>query len=306
MVPYNQKHTVLGRPPRERLSIEGTIQLMLHLAVDTEQLIAIAEQLMPLPEAVTRLNELLTTESPDLRLVEDIVGRDPALAAVVMQSANSAMYARQRNASTVRDAVLRIGTTGLMGVAMRMATSSEMQAKLPLYGMATGELFDHAVRSSLAAEAMRRHAPAKVPAPSTVAALLHDTGKIVLSRLVGTRFAELVADLASNDDHAVWQLEHEVFGADHASVSLHLGRHWRLPVAIVDGMVNHHQPANGTAVAHAVHVANAIASATSDDAYRFPASVEASLATLMIDSSDFPALVAHTLVLLEQSSLVAA
>jgi HD-like signal output (HDOD) protein len=279
---------------------------MLQLAVDTEQLIAIAEQLTPLPVSVTRLNELLATDAPDLRTVEDIVGHDPALAALVLKSANSAMYARQRSASTVRDAVLRIGTTGLLGVAMRMATSSELQTEMPLYGMGSGQLFEHAVRSSLAAEAMRRHAPAKVPAPATVAALLHDTGKLVLSRLVGARWAELVADLASSDEQTVWQLEHEVFGADHATVSLHLGRHWRLPVAIVDGMVNHHRPAQGTSVAHVVHVANAIASATEIEGYACPASVRASLETLGIDPDDFAALVAHTSVLVEQSTLVAA
>ena len=123
---------------------------------------------------------------------------------------------------------------------------------------------------------------------------------------MGTRFAELVADLASGEDRAVWQLEHEVFGADHASVAVHLGRHWRLPVAIVDGMVNHHQPANGTSVAHVVHVANAIASATFTGDYACPPTVAASLAVLTIDAGDFPALVAHTVVLVEQSALVAA
>lgn len=278
---------------------------MLELVVDPTQLAAIAEELTPLPAAVLRLNELVFSEAPSVREIEDVVAFDPALAAAVLQGANSAMYARQRSASTVRDAILRIGTTGLAGVAMRMATADEMRADLPMYGMASGALLDHAVRSATAAEALRRHVPAKVPAPATVAALLHDTGKLVLSRFVGNRFAALVADLATEDDHELWLLEREVFGADHATVAVHLGRHWRLPPAIVDGMVNHHEPANGTAVAHTVHVANAIAAATVGRTCGSAASVRESLDQLTIEPTAFAQLCAQTVEMLDLNPLAA-
>lgn len=235
---------------------------MLDVVVDPEQLQQVAESLAPIPAAVMRLNELMLTSSPSVKEVEDVVSFDPALAATVLQSANSAMYARQRAASTVRDAVLRIGTTGLVGVAMRMATASAMRTELSAYGMGPGELLDHSIRSTSAAEALRRHAPARVPAPTTVAALLHDTGKLLLNEIVGDRFAALVADLASGSEHEIWQIERDVFGIDHAAASVHLARHWKLPPAIVDGMVHHHRPAEGTAVAHAVHVSNVMALTT--------------------------------------------
>lgn len=235
---------------------------MLDVVLDPEQLQQVAESLAPIPAAVMRLNELMLTSSPSVKEVEDVVSFDPALTAAVLQTANSVMYARQRAASTVRDAVLRIGTTGLVGVAMRMATASAMRTELPAYGMGPGELLDHSIRSTSAAEALRRHAPARVPAPTTVSALLHDTGKLLLNELVGDRFAALLADLASCSEHELWQLERDAFGIDHAAASVHLARHWKLPPAIVDGMVHHHRPSEGTAVAHAVHVANVLASAS--------------------------------------------
>jgi HD-like signal output (HDOD) protein len=274
---------------------------MLDVVVDTERLTLIAEQLTPLPEAVARLNELTAVASPNLRTIEDVVARDPVLAAAVLHAANSAMYARQRSASTINDAILRIGLTGLVGVSMRIATASSMRGDLPLYGMQAGQLFDHAVRSSIAAETLRRHAPGKVPAPATVAALLHDTGKIVLNRLVGDRFAELVSELAAGGDSSQWQIEREIFGADHAAVAVHLGRHWRLPLAIVDGMVNHHQPENGTAVAHAVNVADAMVATTLGEDLADDASVRASLAHLAIEFSDFDMLCERALELFDQN-----
>ena len=140
-----------------------------------------------------------------------------------------------------------------------VTTASAMRTELRAYGMGQGELLDHAIRTTSAAEALRRHAPARVPAAATVSALLHDTGKLVLNELVGDRFASLVADLATCSDHEMWQIERDVFGTDHAAASVHLARYWKLPAAVADGMVHHHRPVDGTAVAHAVHVANVMA-----------------------------------------------
>lgn len=277
---------------------------MLDLVVEPGQLQQIAETLAPIPAAVMRLNELMLTSSPSVREVEEVVSFDPALAATVLQSANSAMYARQRAASTVRDAILRIGTTGLIGVAMRMATSSAMRTDLSAYGMAPGQLLDHAIRSTAAAEALRRHAPARVPAPATVSALLHDTGKLVLNELVGDRFASLVADLAGCSDHEVWRIEREVFGIDHAAASVHLARHWKLPPAIVDGMVNHHTPTKGTAVAYTVHVANVMALLTMGVGPVDLDLLKISLDAIGVEYADLDVLVEQGIEIYESSSVV--
>jgi HD-like signal output (HDOD) protein len=277
---------------------------MLELAFDTAQLQAVAESLTPIPAAVMRLNELMLTSAPSVREVEEVVSFDAALAATVLQSANSAMYARQRPASTVRDAILRIGTTGLVGVAMRMATSGAMRADLPAYGLPPGELLDHSARAAAAAEALRRHAPARVPAPATVAALLHDTGKLVLNELVGDRFASLVSDLAAGSERRVWQIEQEVFGTDHAAVAVHLGRHWRLPAAIVDGMVHHHEPSQGTAVAHAVYLADVLARATLGTEPDDVETLKSSLDALSIEFSDLDDLATQTFEIYESSVAV--
>ena len=274
---------------------------MLDLVVEPAQLQAVAESLTPIPAAVMRLNELMLTRDPSVRDVENVVSFDPALAATVMQSANSAMYARQRPASTVRDAILRIGTTGLVSVAMRMGTASTMRVDLPAYNLRSGELLDHSVRAAAAAEALRRHAPARVPAPATVAALLHDTGKLVLNELVGERFAALVANLADGADRQLWQIEQEVFGTDHASAAVHLGRHWKLPPAVVDGMVHHHEPAQGTTVAHAVHLANVLAAATVGRAPTDLETLSLSLDVLGIELVDLDRLQSHTVELYEAS-----
>lgn len=94
--------------------------------------------------------------------------------------------------------------------------------------------------SAVAGEVLRSSYPAKVPPITPTVALLHDIGKFVISKAVGTRAVELVSVLAANDGRPMYEIESEVFGLHHGQAGRHVINRWRLPTSFLEGIVNHH------------------------------------------------------------------
>jgi HD-like signal output (HDOD) protein len=142
---------------------------------------------------------------------------------------------------------------------MRAALATAFDSSVPLYSLGRGQMFDHAVKAAVSAEALRSVAPAKIPAAALTAALLHDAGKLLLDEVFGRRSTELVGVLADREGTLLIEAETDVFGTNHARAATYLVRHWKLPMTVLDGMVNHHDPLQGDRTAHAVFVADAMA-----------------------------------------------
>jgi hypothetical protein len=98
-------------------------------------------------------------------------------------------------------------------------------------------------------------------AQAFAAGLLHDLGKVVLV----TNFDDLygrVHSLARNQPVALWDIEKEMFGANHGEIGGCLLGMWNMPSSIVEAAALHHEPPLGehehlTPLA-AVHIANVL------------------------------------------------
>jgi HD-like signal output (HDOD) protein len=228
------------------------------LATD-EVLTEAAASLAPLPASATRLTAMLAADDVEIREVVEIVTYDPGLTAALLRAANSVLFGGRRPTATVRDAVMRLGFGNVVSVSMRAALATAFDTTVPLYALGRGEIFDHAVKAAVSAEALRTVAPNQVPAAALTAALLHDAGKLLLDEVFGHRSVELVGVLANRDGTLLVDAETDVFGTNHARAATYLVRHWKLPMSVLDGMVNHHDPQRGDRTAHAVFVADAMA-----------------------------------------------
>src|SRR5207302_5294794 len=96
---------------------------------------------------------------------------------------------------------------------------------------------------------------------ASVAGLLHDVGKTVLSSVVPEATAEAVS-VARSRHIPVWQAEVQVIGFHHGNVGAALLRAWGLPDIVADAVAFHHEP-DGTRnqLAKVVSLADAAAHA---------------------------------------------
>lgn len=229
--------------------------------IDLEALIQTSYELEPLPASISRLASLVAQENSDMNDIERIVSHDPALTGRVLRAANSAANAAGTTINTARAAVMRIGVGGVLSLALGARVGRRLQREVPEYGLQPGQLWRHAVASSLAIEVLGGACRSRLAPETATAALLHDIGKSVLCQALTPALVELLQQ-AHQEGRALRDAESEILGVHHGEVGGLIAQHWRLPDGIVLGITHHHTPELvDHPVPYAVQIADAVAKA---------------------------------------------
>jgi putative nucleotidyltransferase with HDIG domain len=218
------------------------------------------EQLEPMPVTAQRLVALMQGEDVSLVKMAELVEFDQAIAASVLRLARSWAHAGSRPPETVRDAVVRVGTVALLNLVLgeylvRLRTAA------PLYDLSEDDLWAHAAAAQLAVRALMQECPsANLPTIATTAALLHDIGKLVMSRCLNASVDTIVRH--AREQHVMFvDAEQQLFGVNHAAVGAAIAVEWQFPEVVIDAIARHHDAHLGasTPVLDAVVIANMVA-----------------------------------------------
>ena len=224
-----------------------------------EALVRGIERLDPLPATAQRLLSVINGEDFAPASIAEMIEFDPAITAAVLRLASTIRYAGHTTPS-VREAVLRLGTVALLDLILEGYLQS-LRASAPLYDLSEQDLWLHGAASQLAVRALAAERPAAgIPSIAETAALLHDIGKLIVSRYLKADVKELVSHARTRGITFV-EAEREVLGVDHAEVGAAMAEHWRFPPLITDAIRRHHSPpfTDPTPVLDAVVVANVVA-----------------------------------------------
>jgi HD-like signal output (HDOD) protein len=247
-------------------------------------------ELQPLPMSVTRLAGLVADPATDIAEIAQVIAFDQVLTASLIRAANSPVHGARSPVTTVRDAVVRVGTGTVLAVAMSASVGQRMSRPLPQFGLAEGDLWSHSVAAALAAELLPRHAGVRVPPETVTAALLHDLGKLVIARIATPESIALMGRVHDQLKARV-AAERQVLHTDHAFLGGEVAAAWNLPASIVRGVAHHHHlPSTMNTLPCAVYVADEVAKAVGaglegDNAD--PDSFRYALSQLSMRSSDF-------------------
>jgi HD-like signal output (HDOD) protein len=150
-------------------------------------------ELPSLPDIALRIQSAVNNPAVGVAEVAQIVRLDPALAARLIQVANSPMYRRISPATTIRDAVLRLGLQATRNLAVSFALGRLFRGKSPITQRGMRELYAHSVRVSALSYVMAKTVGGFEPERALLAGLLHDIGVIPI-----LTYAEDHPDLASS------------------------------------------------------------------------------------------------------------
>jgi putative nucleotidyltransferase with HDIG domain len=224
------------------------------------ELIGRIERLDPMPMTAHRLMRVLQDDDAGPARIAGLVEFDPAMASAVLRLANSGAYGGSVRIANLREAVARLGTAKMVDMVLGDSLQ-RLKTNVPMYGLGEDELWLHSVAASLAVRAIQQERrSAGIPEAASVAALLHDIGKLVMARFLK---ADVQAILARSAEQGITfvRAERELLGCDHAEVGGALGRHWGLPDEMIDAIEHHHDTptAPPTPLRDAVVVANIVA-----------------------------------------------
>ena len=83
-----------------------------------EELLRSAQKLPPLPETAVKLGEVTQDRYATTEDLEEVIKYDQVVTASVLRVANSSLYATARPVGSLKEAVLRLGSTMLFRIAM--------------------------------------------------------------------------------------------------------------------------------------------------------------------------------------------
>jgi putative nucleotidyltransferase with HDIG domain len=221
-----------------------------------DQILDGIQHLDPLPTTARRLTTMVGSEKANIQEIAQIVEYDAAIAANVLRVANSAAYAGRYPVERIREAVIRLGTANLLTIAME-GYLKLFKASAPLYDLTEDDLYLHSAAATLMIKAMTAECRNPIPPAATIAALLHDIGKLIMVRYMKADLSALLA-LCKEKGITFVDAERQILGCDHAEVGAAMARKWDFPQDIVLAIEQHHQvfPGGNGLVLDAVMLAN--------------------------------------------------
>jgi HD-like signal output (HDOD) protein/CheY-like chemotaxis protein len=210
--------------------------------------------------------------------IGELISRDPAISAKVLQMANSATFGLQLQVVQPAEAVAYIGLEATRALVLLAHTFSSFD-QLHLVGFSGETLWRHSLHTGQLARRIARleNAGLELTELGFASGLLHDIGKLLLAANLTEPYGQAVA-LARAQRCSLWEAENRVFGTCHSEVGACLLGMWGLPLPIIEAVALHHHPVRS--MAHefspltAVHVADVLEHETSRSPDKATLSVE--------------------------------
>lgn len=228
------------------------------------EVICAIEHLPTIPQIYCELVDALARRETSLADMADIIGRDAAMTAKVLQLANSAFFGLRGEVTSILEAITFVGVETVRYLVLMVGICQQFELKQFPPGFAEN-IWSHSVQTANFSRmiAQAEGASLVVTEQAFVAGLLHDIGKLVFAENLARNYRE-VLDFAKLHGQPSWEIERQILKATHAEVGAYLLDLWGLPEAVTKAIGGHHQPiADGEHITPLaiVHVANHFAHA---------------------------------------------
>jgi len=194
-----------------------------------------------MPVAASKAVALLSDPEMEIRDLVDAIEYDQGLTSNVLRLANSAYFAGPHTIGSLRDAIVRLGTSRIFQLVITSAIVPLARQQVKGYDLPAGKLLEHSIAVAIGAEELAAKLGRTTPPFTFTAGLLHDLGKIVLGTFMEIDAAPIV-EMAYRDQISFEEAEAQVLDIDHAEAGAALLDSWQLPHDIVDAARYHHQP----------------------------------------------------------------
>ena len=172
-----------------------------------------------------KIQQEASKPDPDTNAIEKMITCDPSLTSHVLRIANSAYYKGINKVSTVRAAIVRLGSREVANIAILVTQKRPFQSKAPYINKIMQNLWRHSVGCAVSAQWIANRSGLKALAQEAfTAGLLHDIGKLlILTATDEIKRAGTIKQMPSGD------LLEEVMDKYHTVYGYALLRSWNLP-----------------------------------------------------------------------------
>lgn len=206
------------------------------------------KSLPTLPAVAQKVSKMAENDDTSAAQLGKIISTDQALSGRVLRLVNSSFYGFPGRISSISNAIVLLGFDVVKSLIISVSVFEMMEKGII-------GLWEHSLGCAVAARLIARRVPDCDPEELSVAGLLHDIGKVVVSMQLPENYEDIKQRIAENGI-IFSRAEQEVLGFTHAEIGEWLGESWNLPVSLLEPIACHHAPLraqtarNQTAVVH--------------------------------------------------------
>jgi putative nucleotidyltransferase with HDIG domain len=186
------------------------------------------------PGSFKSISSFLEKPSVSLEKIGHLISQDPALTTKILKMVNSAAYGFPGRISSVSHAVMLLGLNVVKGLLLGVSVFEIMEK------MMSG-LWAHSVGCAIAAREIAGKLKIKDPEEISVAALLHDIGKVIMILEYQKEYEETIKEAAA-EECLIYDAEKAFFTETHTAVGMWLAEKWNFPRNLVEVISYHHTP----------------------------------------------------------------
>ncbi|RMG42976.1 MAG: HDOD domain-containing protein [Candidatus Dadabacteria bacterium] len=206
---------------------------------DWREIVAWVGDLPPMPNVASRAISMVENPDTTAQELSDLLSSDTALAARVLKIANSAMFARQREITTLNQAIMLIGFKALKGIIVA-ATLRQMNKR---FGDLERLIWENSMSTAMAATIIAKMLKKRYTEEIFLLGLLHSLGQIVL--LVQKDTAKEYKNVLNmirdqNLDYA--SAEQEIFGFAHPLIGALVAKKWNFSAETCQTILHYRDP----------------------------------------------------------------
>jgi HD-like signal output (HDOD) protein len=190
---------------------------------DWREIVAWVGDLPPMPQVAARAISMIENPDTTAQELNELLSSDVALAARVLKIANSAMFSRQREITTLTQAIMVIGYKALKGIIVAATLRQINKGTSKIEKL----IWENSMGTACTATVIAKRLKKKYLEEIFLLGLLHSLGQIVLlSQEATSKDYKGVLDLIKKDALTYFEAEQEVFGFAHPLIGALVAKKW--------------------------------------------------------------------------------
>lgn len=198
-----------------------------------------AWKLYSLPQTLAEVIRITDDDGSCPDDLASIVLRDPPLTARLLRLANSAVYGRTHQVTTVNQAVVLLGFRAVKSLTLSTSVYDVFSDDSRFSVEDLKQFWGHSLEIALYAQLFASRIDYPVPEEAFVAGLIHDLGMVVLGKMLPDSYSRLVTADRKQDE--ISKVEENYLGINHAEAAALLFTDWGLPEVLVEAVRHHHR-----------------------------------------------------------------
>lgn len=209
------------------------------------------KSLPTLPEVAQKISKMVEDDKTSATELGKIISTDPAISGRVLRLVNSSFYGFPGRISSISNAIILLGFDVVKSLIISVSVFEMMEKGIL-------GLWEHSLGCAIASRFIAKKVKGCDPEEVSVAGLLHDIGKVVVSIQLAEDYEE-IKKIIDEKKISFITAEKEILELTHEDIGSWLAESWNLPIGLLEPISCHHHPqqAQQAKLATAiVHLAN--------------------------------------------------